>query len=306
MAVNALEIERTPDTGHSDFVTGGVGRWRNRILREPLVHFFAVGLLLLALAEHHNAKADLLRIVVTPERVRQLTDGYRAEFGSTPTPRLLAQLIDRDIDEEVLYREGLARRLDRDDAIVRRRVVQKMRFLEQDLVAQPEPDEARLTAYYQAHRAQYATPATVSFSHIFFAETEGNPDAAWLRAQSVLAELSDTTARAPERGDNFPDLYDYAGFSAEQAKQVFGDSEISRRLFETSPGHWVGPVRSAFGWHLVRVQSAEPGKLLAFAAVRERVRADLIAADEAAANQRTFLALKARYTVVRADGVTTP
>jgi parvulin-like peptidyl-prolyl isomerase len=65
-------------------------------------------------------------------------------------------------------------------------------------------------------------------------------------------------------------------------------------------------VRSAYGWHLLRLQSAEPGKLLPFAAVRERVRADVIAAAEAAANRRKFLALKAHYTVVRADGVTTP
>jgi peptidyl-prolyl cis-trans isomerase C len=280
--------------------------WWQQVVREPLIHFFVAGLLLFALAEHHKAATDLYRIVVTPERVRQLTDGYRAEYGSTPTAHALASLIDGNIDEEVLFREGIARKLDRDDEIVRRRIVQKMQFLQQDLVAQPDPSESELEAYYQAHQARYVAPATVSFSHIYFADSAGDSEATRLRAQAALAVLSDATMRAPERGDSFPDLYDYASFGPEQARRLFGDTEISHRLFEVPAGHWVGPVRSEYGWHLVRIQSTEPGRVLPYAAVRGRVRADAISAAEAAANRRSFEALKARFTVVRADGAAGP
>lgn len=278
-----------------------VRAWAGRLLREPLVHFFAAGLVLFAAVEHHRADADLYRIEVTPERASQLIAGYRAEFGGEPSPQRVNQLVDRYVDDEVLYREGLARKLDRDDEIVRRRVVQKMQFLQQDLAAPAEPTEAELAAYYQAHRADYAAPATVSFSHIYFADGAGGPQAGRQRAQTVLRGLSEAIQRAPERGDSFLDLYDYSGFGQDAARRLFGDSEFSRQLFALPPGRWAGPFRSSYGWHLVRVQSVEPSKIPPFAAVRASVRDSLIASRQAAANRESFQALRARFTVVR-DG----
>jgi hypothetical protein len=275
--------------------------WAGRVLREPLVHFFAAGLVLFAVAEHHRAQTDVYRIVVTPERVRELASEYRAEFGADPGPRTLAHLVDHYVDEEVLYREGLARKLDQDDEIVRRRIVQKMQFLEQDLAPPAEPTEAELAAWFQAHRAQYVWPATVSFSHVYFSDMAGGADAARARALKALAGLPDGVIRAPERGDSFPDLYDYSAFGPEQARRLFGDSEISRRLFAAPAGHWVGPFRSGYGWHLVRVQSVQAARPMSLEEARERVRTDLMAAREAQANARGFAALKARFTVVRAD-----
>jgi hypothetical protein len=275
--------------------------WGGMLLREPLVHFFAAGLVLFAAFEHHRAATDLYRIEVTPERVNQLVAGYRAEFGGPPSARRVDELVDHYVDDEVLYREGLARKLDRDDEIVRRRVVQKMQFLQQDLAAPAEPTEAELAAYYQAHRADYATPAAVGFSHVYFADVAGGPDAARRRAQAVLAGLSDAIVRAPERGDSFPDLYDYAGFSPDAVRRLFGDSELSRQLFVLPPGRWAGPFRSSYGWHLVRVQSVEPSRIPPFEAVRTGVRDALVASRQAAANRDSFQALRARFTVVR-DG----
>jgi hypothetical protein len=278
----------------------------HRGLREPLVHFFAIGLVLFALAEHQKARTDFYRIVVTPGRVRQLAERYRAEFGAEPPPIALAELVDRDIREEVLYREGLAHKLDRDDEIIRRRVAQKMQFLAQDLAAPSEPSEAALRAWYQTHRAAYATTPTVSFSHIFFSIGTEGAAAARLRAAAVRAHLPDATLRAPERGDLFPDLYDYAGFGPEQAKRLFGDSDLSRQLFKAPLGRWIGPLRSVYGWHLVRVQSAQAGDVPDFDAVRDRVRADLLAAEQEAANRRSFEALRARFKVVREEGAERP
>jgi hypothetical protein len=272
-----------------------------RILREPLAHFFAAGALLFAVSEHHRAQTDTYRVVVTPERARELAAAYRAEFGADPGPRTQAHLVDHWVDEEVLYREGLARKLDQDDEIVRRRIVQKMQFLDQDLAPPAEPTPKDLSAWFQAHRSQYVAPATVSFSHIYFSDVAGGADAARARARRVLASLSPTAARAPERGDPFPDLYDYSAFGPEQAKRLFGDGELSRELFEAPAGRWLGPFRSGYGWHLVRIQSIQPARPLSFDEARERVRADLIASRQDAANARGFAALKARFTIVRAD-----
>ncbi len=279
--------------------SGGARRLLGRIVREPLVHFFLAGLVLYGLAVHHRAQTDIYRIVVTPERVSKLAADYRQQFGAPPTPQGVQALIDRYVDEEILFRQGLAMRLDQDDEIVRRRVVQKMQFLQQDLATPQEPSEAALEAYYKDHLARYAHPGHVAFSHIYFSPERGGDEAARRRAAAVLAELNDAVSRAPDRGDAFADLYDYAAFGPTEARRLFGDSELARRVFQAPVGRWSGPYRSAYGWHLVRVQSAEAAQAPALSEVRDQVRTDVITDAQAEANRKSFAALKARFAVVR-------
>jgi hypothetical protein len=271
------------------------------ILREPLLHFFLIGSLLFAVGAWHRARTDDHTIVVTANEVQHLRDAYRQQFGGDPPPAALRQMVDKFIDEEVLYRAGLARGLDRDDEIVRRRIVQKMQFAEQDLAPPPEPSLAQLDAFYQSHLALYREPARVTFSHIFFASDASQAEASRSRAEHLLPTLSDAKARAPELGDNFPDLYDYAEFGPEQALHLFGESELTERLFDAPVGHWAGPYRSSYGWHLVFIAGREPEQTLPFDAVRDRVRADAMAAWGEETNRQAFAALKAQYAVVRDD-----
>lgn len=272
------------------------------VLREPIVHVFAVGIVLFLAYEYHTANLALHRIEITPDRVSQLTAGYAAQFGEPPSERQLDRLVEKYVNEEVLYREGLARGLDRGDEIVRRRVVQKMEFLEQDLATPSEASESELSAFFAAHAARYAVPASVSFSQVYFADRElGGSNASRVRAAAVLDALPNATLRAPERGDIYAGPYDYSHLNPEGAERHFGDSELSRALYQAPVGHWAGPFRSAYGWHLVRVVSSEPAAVPSFEVLRARVRDDLIAARQNEANDRRFAALKARFTVIRAD-----
>ncbi len=65
----------------------------------------------------------------------------------------------------MLYREGVARGLDHDDEIIRRRVVQKVQFLSQDLATPPAPAKADLRAHFQSHAAAYREVERATFSH---------------------------------------------------------------------------------------------------------------------------------------------
>jgi hypothetical protein len=275
--------------------------WFGRALSEPLFHFFIIGLILFVAGAQYKRATSEYRIEVTPERVDHLALAYRLQFGATPSPSALEAMIDRWVDEEVLYREGLALKLDRDDEIVRRRIVQKMQFLQQDLQAPAEPTDAQLQAYYDAHQSRYATPAQVTFSHIFFSPDRGGDEAARQRAVAALTGLNDATQRAPDRGDSFPDLYDYSDFGPTQAMRLFGPTPLAQMLFLAPVGQWAGPYRSGYGWHLVYVQSRRPPATPPLSAVRDQVRADEMADDQAAANRRAFAATRARFTVVRED-----
>jgi parvulin-like peptidyl-prolyl isomerase len=292
--------ERSPPRGPR------LKRLAARVLSEPLVHFFAVGLVLFAAAAHHRAATDFRRIVVAPKDVERLAESYRLQFGTDPTREGLSQLVDKYVDEEVLYREGVALKLDRDDEVVRRRVAQKMRFLEQDLAAPKEPSAADIEAYYRVHQAAYAAPAKVAFTHVFFADGKAGEVDAHRRALAALGKLGPGVARAPGLGDDFPGLFDYADFDADQAIRLFGQSTLSQALFKAPVGRWAGPFRSAYGWHLLRVASVQAPAAPPLDAVRDKVRADLLQSEEDAANARAFAQLKARFTIVRPDAGAQP
>jgi parvulin-like peptidyl-prolyl isomerase len=275
--------------------------WATRILREPLMHFFLAGLILFVAADAYKRANDIYRIEITPERVAALELSYQQQFGAPPTPAAREALIGRYIDEEVLFREGLAMGLDRGDEIVRRRVVQKMQFLQQDLQPPREPSEQELRSWYDSHLAQYAIPARVSFTHIFFSPDKGGDAGAQARARTVLAGLNGAVTRAPDRGDNFPDLYDYTGFGPAEAARLFGETPLARALFTAPTGRWAGPYQSGYGWHLIFISARKPPQTPPFEAVRDQVRADRLAAAAADANRRAFETLKARFVVVRDD-----
>ena len=92
------------------------------------------------------------------------------------------------VREEVLYREALALGLDRDDLVVRRRLVQKMEMLA--LRDGPGISESDLMDHYLAHRADYALPESVSFRHVFFSVAIRGA-AAHAAAADALADVRD-------------------------------------------------------------------------------------------------------------------
>ncbi len=134
-------------------IARGIGTLlRQPLLRQPLLQFLLVGGAVFAVGRGWDASPGNGNIVIAQPAIDQMISTYQGQFGVKPTSQQLQALIDRHVDDEVLYREGVALGVDRDDEIVRRRVVQKMRFLTEDRTMVGEPDEAALRAFHQAHQ----------------------------------------------------------------------------------------------------------------------------------------------------------
>jgi peptidyl-prolyl cis-trans isomerase C len=261
------------------------------MLREPLLHFALAGLVIFLIGRIYQEQTDPHRIMLTPQRTARLARQYALQYGVQPDAATLQKLVAGDVHDEILLREGLELGLDKDDEIVRRRIIQKMQFLLEDLRAPPEPDDARLQAYYRTHLDRYSLPARTTFSHIYFSD---NPQ----RAAGVLQHLSRTSGRAPGSGDPFPDLYDFSNYDREQVERLFGHGEFTAAVFTTPPGRWVGPFRSTYGWHLLYVQSRQPAAARRFAQARDEVRADYLQQVQHQANDDAFHQLGRKFTIV--------
>ena len=273
-----------------------------RALREPLVHFVAIAAVLVGAERIYAIRNDRFRVVMTAQRVNQLAQSYRLQFGVEPGPDLREALVQKDFEDEVLYRQALSLRLDQADEIIRRRLIQKMQFISQDQHAPSEPTPAQLEAYFAARADRYRKSPAATFTHVFFSTDEDSDAGARSRAAALLDGLSRTGAlRAPAAGDVFPDRYDFSLYEPQQAARLFGETPFSRAVFSVPVGRWTGPFRSAYGWHLLRIDARTPATDPPLDQVRDRVRADYLRDAQEAANAAALEAMKKPFTLVRQD-----
>lgn len=304
MAIGALTGKTLPWTLADNAKASRPGgpkwpKWLKTAAREPLLHFVLLGGAIFAASETIEHFTTQYRVVITPDRIQQLKDTYVLQYGTAPTPTQLQNLVGGYVKEEIEYRESLLLGLDRDDEIVRRRLVQKYEFLQQDLQSLDDPSDQTLRAYYAAHAGSYGQPQTRSFTQVYFSPDNGSEDQAEHRAEAELKKLNASgAARAPDDGDAFPGPTDLADLNAGDTERLFGTSDLSRAVFTARPGAWAGPFRSGFGWHLIRVTGDKPATVQPYDQVASRVLDDWRASQRETLNTKTYATLKARYNVV--------
>lgn len=275
-----------------------------RMIHEPLIHFLIAGVLIFAVYDAVDGEAveSSQNVIVIGDREMQfLRTQFEKLWGRAPADREMTPLVREFIREEVLYREGVALGLDRDDLIVRRRIGQKMEFLIGDLAVPTEPDDETLAAYLEANPDKYLEPPRLTFTHVYFS-VDRRGEQARADANTALAEMGDRE-RAPEVGDRFPLSLDYAAKSAREVDQSFGP-DFGEQLLEAPVREWFGPIESAYGLHLVRVLERTEPRLPDFDELRDRLSTDYTFETRRAANARALQRLTERYRIVF-DGVRT-
>jgi hypothetical protein len=282
---------------------------RRRWLHEPLLHFVVIGALLFVVNAVRNdepAGDDPMRIVLTEDDLLQMAAALRTRRLPDPDTPQFKSLIETKVREEVLYREALAMGLDQNDTIVKRRMVQKMDFLAEDLSALREPTDDELRDWLETHPDEFAYPPRVTFRHLFFGFDERGiqAHAAAVDALEKTAGLAIDAPSVQSLGDAFMFRDYYADRSPEQVAREFGDG-FAQALFQLQPGGWAGPVESGFGWHLVYVDSLTPGRVPDFEEVQNAVRQDWMANQRAEFKDEAYRIMREKYQVILPESVTT-
>jgi hypothetical protein len=238
------------------------------------------------------------QIVVPAERVRGLADQFRRTWQRPPTEQELDSLVQAFVREEVMYREGVARGLDRDDPIIRRRVQQKLEFLTDGSVP-PVPTDADLQAWVDAHADLYAVPPRYTLRQIYF-DPGRHDDVKTLIAQARAS----VDAGRPAGGDSISLPEQLSDTETSDIEREFG-IEFARALAALPVGSWQGPIPSGFGLHLVLIQArGEPGapKL---ADVRDAAERDWLHDRSQKSQEAFYQQLRKRYTVtIESDAAT--
>jgi peptidyl-prolyl cis-trans isomerase C len=274
-----------------------------RWLREPLLHFLLLGLLLFAAyAYMHRGRGGFessKQIVLSLDELQQMDIYFESQWHRQPTPAEFQAMVEDRVREEVLYREALAMGLDKDDTIVKRRMSQKMQFLAEDVAAAHEPSPAELKAWFDKNSNKFALPSRYSFRHLYFSPDKrgknAEDDAA--KALAKIAGQPEDSKLAVSLADQFM-FQDYYGDRAPDAIAKEFGPQFAVSLERLKPGSWQGPIESGYGWHVVYVDTVIPGRIPAFEEMEPDVKTAWLAEQKQQAWQKAYMEMRAKYTVL--------
>ena len=243
-------------------------------LREPLLHFVALGALLFAVDHVLFSRSDDPRTIVVGLDVdKEARELFKASRGQDPTPEQLAALRQVWLDNEVLYREGLALRVDQGDTAIRERVIFKALNVVESRLSLPPADDKLLRTWFEAHRDKYDEPARYDFQEAVLAGENGE--------SAVRAFV--TTLNGGSTGDAKAGLRVFKGRPHGNLVQSYG-AAFAQALENLPIGQWQAmPTRE--GWRAMRLDATTPGQRASFEGLRAVVQQDWT--DATMAEQRT-------------------
>ena len=248
-------------------------------------------------------------IELAPARIDGARRAFVGSTGRAPDEREVAALVAAEVDDEILYREALARGLDRDDAVVQRRLLGNLAFVDgcaNDATTDSDSEhDGDLTRDMLARDVVVHRRLSARMRALLEAEA--------LRDEPEEAELADALARHAERFALPPRVRvthvalrdDGSAATAPTELPLQSERDLARQLgagfaraaFTAPVGEWSGPVVAPSGLHRFRVEQREPARAPALATVRNQVR-ELVRRERADAAVRDALAaLRARYAV---------
>ena len=249
-------------------------------------------------------------VEITPEAIAEEIQHHPAPDAETAwveAARALAvrELLLQEAERLGIAAEPLADEADRteteDDAVVRA-------LLETE-VSPSAPAEAECRRYYEANRDRFRTPDLFEAAHILI-ESEGKDDRAWDAArelaQAIITRVGDDPAAFAEAArTNSACASAQQDGSLGQIRRGELVSEVQAGLEALADGRTARePVRSRFGWHILRLHRRIAGRTLSFDMVRDRI-ADMLEARSWSIEAARYVAdLAARNNVegVRIEG----
>lgn len=208
-----------------------------------------------------DAMLDLNYYLLTPERYKDIS----------VTAEEIQQYFEAHKDD---YKTAPARK------------VRYLKFEPKDYVAQVKIPDDEISAYYEEHPSEFQKPKTVEARHILIkVAPDASPEEvakAKARIEKILqkakdgqdfAELAKQYSEGPSR-----DKGGYLGtFRREAMVKPFSDKAFSMKAGEISD-----PVRTQFGWHIIKVEKVNEATTTSLADAKAEIRKKL--ADERAKN----------------------
>ncbi len=266
-----------------------------RVLTEPFFQFAVLGVLIffwfnLVQTDEWTVDPESRVIVLDQRQLDLLALQFEETWRRPPSEEEFYNLKEDWLNREILYREALALGLDGNDEIIRNRLVQKMNFLLVSEARALRPTDEVLTTYLSENTERFTIPVQVAASLVHLGQ---NPSEDYV--EQILDELK-SGADHSQLGQASLLPSDF-GLSVRTAIDgSFGNGFFDQ--LDTLPlEQWNGPVRSSFGYHLVRLGARTEAVLPSLDDVRDKVLAEWQASQAELATQTYLDTLRSAYTI---------
>jgi hypothetical protein len=288
-----------------------------KLLREPLVHFLAIGIglfVLFDLVAPEDDNLDSKTIVVDRDAmltfIQFRSKAFNPEAAAARLDSLgdaeLERMIDDYVREEALHREALALGMDQNDYVIKQRLIQSLQFITNGFVsAAVDVSDEEIAEYYEAHRDDYYVDPYATFTHVYFSNDRHGREQARQLAEAKLAELNDAKvpfSESTRHGERFLYNVNYVERTEDFVASHFGRS-MAAELFAVEPddSRWHGPFESAYGFHLVMVTRRTDGLYPPLEEIADSVREDALRIKLDEQNERAVQAIVGTYDIRMGD-----
>jgi hypothetical protein len=152
-----------------------------KLLKDPSLHFLFIGLVVYTVIELISPTVAPDEIRISSSQQQKLAEIWTRQWGRVPTEKEMGLLIQTHIKEEILYRKALAMGLDKDDELIRRRLIHKISFLVLDDDRVFSPTENQMQKWFARHKDQFRRHGIKKDS------AEAYPD--WAQIKPLVLEM---------------------------------------------------------------------------------------------------------------------
>ena len=230
-------------------------------------------------------------IVIDAARRDALISKWQAKTKRLPTNEEKEALFKQYSQDEMMFREALRLGLNEDDTIIKRRLIQKLRFLYEESHFE-SVSLSELRAFYKANQANYVLDEQYSFYHLFYSKEPSKSD-----LDRIFQELDADDQHWQQKGEASMLARSYANRSFSDIKALFG-TDFSNQLKHLAVGKWSGPIHSVYGAHIVYMVHRVPKKERDFDQVLPLLKADYQQFLTKKRVQEKVQALSKRYQIL--------
>ena len=255
-------------------------------LREPLLHFLILGACVFGIDRIVADQADDPKVItVSPAVDAEVRAVFAEARKRDPNASEMDALRRVWLDNEVLYREGLAMQLDKGDTTIRDRVIFKALSAIEANLKLPAMDDKALQAWFERNRTKYDEPVRFDFQEAVL--PTDTPES------SLHAFAAALDAGAP--GDMRASLDAFRTRPRPTVVQSYGE-DFAKALEASTPGEW-RVLKAKDRLRVIRLETMLPARPAEFESIRNAVTADWVDATMAEMRSAAVKNLATKYTI---------
>ncbi len=192
-----------------------------------------------------------------PDYAQQLFEG---EAGKE-------KFLDEIIKKEILYQEALKKGLDKSPDFNRKveefkKLTLASQLLDKEIISKNKVTDQEVKDYYNKHKEEFTSTSQIRASHILVkTEAEANKILARLKKGEKFEEIAKKESLDTASAKNGGDI---GFFSRGQLVPEFERAAAGLKVGELS-----GPVKTSFGYHIIKVTDKKTGPVIEFDRVKD-------------------------------------